>query len=208
MFDDGLPTLEGRFLADRFEVRRKIGTGRLGTVLAAFDRQLGREVAIRVLPPSLLRDERAWGRFLLEVQPLCEHGHPGMVGILEVARDGELHLIAMEMVKGITLRKEMEAHLAAGRRFSVAEAVHIGRALCEALGHIHEHTIHGAVRPENVLLCDDGMVKLTDVGIDRLLGAGEVTTAGMPMRAVPYMAPEHLRAFQGGARAVDAAQAR
>ena len=190
---DPLHLPEGRLLADRFEVRSRIGIGGLGAVYAAFDRDRGEEIALRVFLPGVLKDDRARERFLREVQFARDLNHPGIVRVLDVERDAELDFIVMELLEGVTLRQEMAALSASGQRFSVDEAVHIGHALCDALGYAHQHTCHGGVKPESVFLCDDGTVRLSDFGVNRLSQMSQSSIVGVSVRAVSYMSPEQLK---------------
>ncbi len=196
---DRLRLSAGRVLAGRFEIRRRIGVGPTGAVFAALDRERGEEIAIKVFLPGLLENERAIKRFSHEVGLARELSHPGIVNVFGAQRDGELHFITMELLEGTTLRQRMDALSASGQPFSVHEVLHVGVALSDTLGYAHQHTVHCGVKPENVFLCADGMVMLTDFGIGRLLQATQSMTVGISMRTASYLAPEQLK----GSRNID-----
>jgi len=183
----------GLLLAGRYEVRHQIGLGGSGTAYAACDRERDASVAVTVLPPEVLRDERARDRFLSAVQSARDLSHPGIVRILDVGEDGGLDFIVTELPDGRTLREQMEELSASGQQFSVDEVVHIGNALCEALQHAHQRTFHGGVNPESVLLCDDGAVRLSDFGVNCLSQMSQSAVVGVSMRTVSYLAPEQLK---------------
>ncbi|UCC32340.1 MAG: protein kinase, partial [Phycisphaerales bacterium] len=92
-----------------------------------------------------------------------------------------------------TLRQRMDALSAGGQPFSVHEVLHVGVAVSDALGYAHQRTVHGRVKPENVFLCNDGTLKLTDFGIGGLLQATRSMSVGVSMRAASYLAPEQLK---------------
>ena len=183
---------QGRLLDNRFEIRRRIGAGSTGAVFVAFDRERDKDIALKVFLPDLFPDERARERFLREAEATVRLSHPGIVNAFEARREGELLFITMELLEGMTLRQRLDELLSAGRAVPVDEVVQLALALCDALGFAHPHNIHGSVRPENIFLCDNGAVKLTDLGTDHLLRAARHKTFAMPMRAVPYTAPEQL----------------
>ncbi|MHC4697441.1 MAG: bifunctional serine/threonine-protein kinase/formylglycine-generating enzyme family protein [Planctomycetota bacterium] len=183
-------------MADRFEVRRRIGVGEAGTVYVAFDRKRGREIAVRVLLPHLVADEPARQLLFSETRLASTLDHPGIAGVFEVEKDGQLHFVTMELLEGTTLRQRMDALSVAVQSLSVEQVLQLGVALCDALACAHEQTTHGRVRPENVFLCDGGAVKLMDFGVDGLLHAGQSTMMGVSPDRIPYMAPEQLRAAE------------
>ena len=190
---DRLVLSEGRVLADRFEIRCQIGVGSTGAVFAAFDRQRAQEIAIKVFLPGLVNDEHAQERLSREAALARDLTHPGIVNVFGNQRDGELHFITMELLEGMTLRQRMDALSASGQPFSVHEVLHVGVALSDALGYAHQQTVHCRVKPENVFLCIEGTLKLTDFGIGGLLQTARSMSVGVSMRAASYLAPEQLK---------------
>ncbi len=189
----GLVLPEGRLLVDRYEVRRRIGSGGLGAVFAAWDRERGEEIAIKVLLPGLLEEERAGKCLLHEAKLASRLSHPGIAEVFDVGSDGDLHFITMELLKGASLRRRLDAQSSGDRLFPVDEAVHLGIALCDALSYAHQHMVHGGIKPENIMLCDDGTVKLMDFGIARVVDVNQSAMIGISTGATFYLAPEQLK---------------
>jgi len=183
----------GRVLAGRYEIRRRLGAGELGATFVALDRERGVEIALRVFAPDLLEVPGVTERLIGAVDAAREINHPGIVDVHAVARDEALLLVTTALPYGTTLRREMDAHAAAGHRFPVDEVVHIAVSLCAALGHAHPRRVHGGVKPENIFLCDDGTVKLADFGIDASIETGASSRIGVSRRQVVYLAPEQLK---------------
>ncbi len=190
---DRVVLVAGRVLSDRYEVRQRIGAGGMGAVYVAHDRVRNQEIAIKVLLPGLLDDPQARRRFFAEGRLASQLSHAGIVDVLEVGQDGPLYLLTMELLKGRTLRQEMEARSQSRELFEITEVRRIGAALCEALAYAHEHIVHHAVRPENVFLTPDHQVKLMDFGITRFLDSSQLKTMGTAMGTSYYMAPEQLK---------------
>ena len=182
----------GEVLAGRFEVVRELGRGGMGVVYEAIDRQRSDAVAIKLLQSHLLHDEHAVARFRDEARIAGGLAHPHIVRVhdLHVA-DGRTFL-AMELLKGRSLRDEINIRAQESRRFAVEEVRRIAGQLCAALLEAHRHTVHRDIKPENIWLCDDGSVKLMDFGIARLLRPSQFTTTGLALGTAYYMAPEQL----------------
>jgi eukaryotic-like serine/threonine-protein kinase len=195
------PPLRPGDAVGRFVVVSELGRGGMGVVYAAEDRTLGRTVALKVLLPT--EDDRRRRRFLREARAAAAISHPGIAVVYEISEiDGRV-VIAMELVRGRTLR----ARLAEGV-LPVAEAARVGRAIASALGRAHERgVVHRDLKPENVMIGDDGQIKLLDFGLAKPIvegGAelGTATTATEDGRLVgtpSYMSPE-----QAKSRPVDA----
>ncbi len=194
-----VPVEPGRVLAGRYEVRRLLGAGGMGAVFAALDRTRREEIAIKVILPRLVEKPEARERFLQEAKVATSLSHPGIVRSYDVAQDGELLFLTMELLEGKTLRERIEARKQAGKPFTLEEVRAIGLALCESLGHAHQKTVHRDVKPENVFTCSDGRILLMDFGIARLLNQSQLTMTGATLGTAYYMAPEQLT----GGRAVD-----
>ncbi len=148
----------------RFTVLSELGRGGMGVVYAAEDRTLGREVALKVLPTS--GDDERRARFLREARAAAALTHSGIATIYDVG-EAEGHVfIAMELVRGRTLRAVLDARPADDRALPLAEALHVGRDIAWALGKAHERgVVHRDLKPENVMIAEDGQVKLLDFGL-------------------------------------------
>jgi len=182
----------GTLLSDRYEVRRVLGSGGMGTVYEAMDRLKGERVALKVLLPGLMGNARAQERFLNEAKVACRLSHPNIVRVFDVGYSGQFYYLTMELVEGHTLRERLLAQRAARTPFGVAEALKVGEALCSALGYAHSILVHRDVKPENVFLTEDGQVKLMDFGIARVQTQTEMTRTGVALGTAYYMAPEQL----------------
>lgn len=182
----------GAKLAGRYRVLRRLGSGGMATVFLAEDDRLGREVAIKRLhtdaPRASLR------RFSREARLGAALNHPNFVAVYDTELTDEGALIVMEHVPGSSL-----AELADGRRMAPKKALQILRSVADALDHAHaEGVVHRDVKPSNVLVRDDGVVKLADLGIARAIGATQITSEGNVIGTIPYMSPERLAAPGAG----------
>jgi len=169
---------------DRYEILSQIGNGGMADVYRARDGLLGREVALKLLrggSPS--ESDRA--RFLAEGRILAGLTHPGLITLLDIGADDEQPFLAMELVEGRTLAGPLD----------LADVADLGRQLAEALAYTHQHgVVHRDVKPGNVLLDDDGRVRLADFGIARLLGdTVHLTDPGKTIGTAAYVAPEQVR---------------
>lgn len=185
--------LEG-LVADRFDVDHLAGTGSMGSVYRAWDRETGKRVAVKVLHPHLSEDER----FVREAVTLAQLNHPGIVRFVAHGRlpDGQ-HYLAMEWLDGESLAQRLEREL-----LTVREAVVLGCGVALALAAAHEAgVIHRDLKPGNIFLVDRSTerIKLVDFGI-AYTQQGELTEVGTVLGTPGYMAPEQLES----ARTVDA----
>ncbi len=205
----GPPTGEiPRRLGD-FELLQEIGRGGMGIVYRARQLSLGREVALKILPPSLSLPQRQIERFQREAKAAGRLHHPNIVSILTVGQDGELRFIAMELVSGLNLAEELKrlreeknvrddttAHLPSSHASSFFRRVgEIVRQAADALQHAHEHKIvHRDIKPSNLLLDTEGNVRIVDFGLARDEEQGTITKTGELAGTPHYMSPEQARA--------------
>jgi WD40 repeat protein len=189
----------GTVLAERFEVRRRLGSGGMGVVYAAFDRARGEEVAVKLLLPHLLGDAAARQRFGAEAKIASSLAHPHIVRVYDLHQEGKHTFLTMELLQGRSLRDEIHQRAQTSQRFTVEEVRRIGDQLCAALQEAHQQTVHRDVKPENIWLGADGTAKLMDFGIARLLRPSQFTSTGLALGTAYYMAPEQLK----GSKEVD-----
>lgn len=180
------------------EILSLLGRGGMGAVYKARQKRLGRIVALKILPPRLQADASFADQFVREAQALAKLHHPHIVTLFEFGETGGLYYFLMELVDGLSLR-ELIIH----RRLSPSEALAIVPQICDALQYAHDRGIvHRDIKPDNILLNQQGEVKIADFGVARLIAAAadnvprEVrisetdTEAGRIIGTPHYMAPE------------------
>jgi len=177
----------------RYEIGNKIGAGGMAIVYKARDTLLNRTVAIKVLREQFVSDEGFIRRFRREAQSAASLSHQNIVSIYDVGKDGNEEYIVMEYVKGQTL-KEIIRNKAP---FPAEKAIYIVRQIAEALAHAHaNHIIHRDIKPQNILVTDDGRIKVTDFGIARAVSAATLTNTGDIVGSVHYLSPEQAKGSQ------------
>ena len=176
-----------KILGNRYQIIKLIGKGGMADVYLAIDTILNREVAIKILKDDLSHDANALERFSREALASTELSHPNIVDVYDVGDDGNSHYIVMEYVKGYTLKQLIK------RRGAIPykEAVWILKQLAGALMEAHRKgMVHRDVKSQNVLIKDDGTIKLTDFGIALAQGAMQITHKDSILGSVHYLAPE------------------
>jgi serine/threonine-protein kinase len=182
--------MEGQMLGNRYELLEKIGGGGMATVYKAKCHFLNRFVAVKILRPEFTNDEEFIKRFKIEAQAAASLSHPNIVSIYDVGYEGSTDYIVMEYVDGITLKEFLNRRGTLNWR----EAVDIGIQICSALEHAHRnHIVHRDIKPHNILLTKDGVVKVTDFGIARAVSSATITMAGSTIGSVHYFSPEQAR---------------
>ncbi len=181
--------VEPGLLAGRYRIERRLASGGMGTVHLAEDRRLGRKVALKLLEEELAADPDFVARFEREARAAAALSHPNIASVFDFGEDEGRPFIAMEYIAGRDLTRllDQQASLEPGR------AVAIACSICDALAHAHSAGIvHGDVKPANVIIGDDGRVKLTDFGIARARGHTTLTAAGSVIGTGRYSAPEQV----------------
>lgn len=177
-------------ISNRYLLVKKIGSGGMADVYLAMDTVLNREVALKKLRGDLSHDPVALLRFQREANAASGINHPNIVEIYDVGQDGDQHYIVMEVVRGTTLKQLVQRRGALDKY----EAVAITKQLASGLVKAHDcGVIHRDVKPQNVLIKDDGTVKITDFGIALAGDALQLTRDDSVLGSVHYMAPECSR---------------
>jgi len=190
----------GQRFADRYVIRHMIGAGGVGVVFLAIDTRDGDAVALKVLRPDVrLEDPISVSRLEREVDLARRLAHPNVVRVYELGEADGLHYLTMEYVEGPTLRQI----LAERGTLPVPAVLTLGRQLCRALGHAHQHgVVHRDVKPHNLVVTPAGLLKVMDFGTARPVGASRgLTESGALFGTPAYMAPELLRGGAVDARA-------
>ena len=170
----------------RYQIIEEIGRGGMATVFKAFDPQLGRDVAIKVLASFNTEDPTFVERFRNEAQSVGGLNHPNILAVHDFGEDKGFTYIVMEFPTGGTLKDRLD------RRLSVAEALELLTPLAAALDYAHGRGVmHRDIKPANVLLDEGGRPVLADFGLARLMGgASGLTGTGSVLGTAEYMAPE------------------
>jgi len=180
-------------VAGRYELVRPLGHGAMATVDLAHDVELDRPVALKRLAENLVHDEDLQRRFLREARLAARLAHPNVVRVFDVGEDDGRSFIAMEYVEGETL-----AEVVARRApLPAAEAAGLGTQMCAGLAAAHAAgLVHRDVKPQNLLLGSDGVLKLGDFGIAAGIEGTRLTLAGTVLGTAGYLAPEQARGEQ------------
>ncbi len=190
--------LIGRTLDGRYRVLERIAEGGMATVYLAVDERLDREVALKVMRQHLVHDESFVTRFRREARAAASLSHPNVVGVYDQGRDGDHIFLAMEMVPGQTLREVLQAEGPLSPRAALDILDPVLMALAEA--H-HEGLIHRDVKPENVIIKDNGAVKVADFGLARAVTSQTMTSSsGVLLGTVAYLSPEQVERGVADAR--------
>jgi type II secretory ATPase GspE/PulE/Tfp pilus assembly ATPase PilB-like protein/tRNA A-37 threonylcarbamoyl transferase component Bud32 len=167
-----------------------IGQGGMGRVYRAIHEGLGKAVAVKVLNTALVANATFVERFLREARAAAQLDHPNVVRVLNAGEENGRHFIVMEMVEGENLRTRLrrEGRLARG------EALRIATSVAHALAAAHElGLVHRDIKPDNIMISEDGDVKVADFGLARqVAGGGDITGDGMACGTPPYMSPEQI----------------
>ncbi len=175
-----------------FRVKRKIGSGAMATVYLAKQLSLDRPVAIKILPKRLSANRNFIERFYKEGRAAARLNHPNIVNAYDVGRAGEHHYFVMEYVEGQTLSDR----IAGAGRIEEREAVRIVAQVALALKHAHERGfIHRDIKPKNIMITREGVVKLADLGLARAISDKEAAEAeaGRAYGTPYYISPEQIR---------------
>ncbi|MEV7970116.1 Stk1 family PASTA domain-containing Ser/Thr kinase [Sphaerisporangium sp. NPDC088356] len=189
--------LVGRLLDGRYRVESRIARGGMAAVYLALDIRLDRTVALKVMHRSLAEDPDFVRRFIGEAKSVASLSHPNVVHVFDQGTDGDHVYLSMEYVPGRTLRDVLRER----KRLPAREALEIMIPVLAALGAAHQAgMVHRDVKPENVLLTDDGRVKVVDFGLARAIEAGNQTRTGVMIGTIAYMSPEQVTAGVADAR--------
>jgi serine/threonine-protein kinase len=181
--------LVGQVLDGRYRVEGRIAVGGMATVYRAVDTRLDRVLALKVMHPGLAADTGFVERFIREAKAVARLAHPNVVGVFDQGADGPYVYLAMEYVAGCTLRDVLRERGALQPR----AALDILEPVLAALGAAHRAgLIHRDMKPENVLIGDDGRVKVADFGLVRAVDTQTSASTGALLGTVSYLAPEQI----------------
>ena len=180
-----------------YKIVDKIGEGGMGAVYKGIDLMLEREVAIKVLKPELGSQPQVVERFRSEAVTLAKLNHPNVATLFAFFRQGDFFFMVLEYVKGTTLDQMVEARGA----MSCEQAIPLFCQMLEGIDHAHSlGIIHRDIKPGNMMLTENGLLKVLDFGIARALGSARMTRAGNLIGTIEYMSPEQVRGMETDAR--------
>ena len=180
-----------QLIADRYELKEIVGTGGMSSVYCAFDTLLERHVALKILHDQFGEDEEHVERFRREARAVAQLSHPNIVTVIDRGEEDGRQFIVFELIDGENLKELIER----GGPLPVGRVLELGLEVGRALAFAHaQGLVHRDVKPQNVLLNDEGLAKVTDFGIVRSLDAvGGQTETGTVLGTSHYIAPEQAR---------------
>ncbi|NMA87445.1 MAG: Stk1 family PASTA domain-containing Ser/Thr kinase [Tissierellia bacterium] len=184
----------GTVLGSRYEINEKVGAGGMAHVYKARCRLLNRNVAIKILRDEYVNDEEFIKKFRRESQAAASLSHPNIVNVYDVGMDeidgNKIYYIVMEYINGKTLKEIIREK----GKLSLEETLDFSIQIAEALEHAHKnHIVHRDIKPHNIMITEDGRVKVTDFGIARAATASTVTNTSNVIGSVHYFSPEQAR---------------
>jgi serine/threonine-protein kinase len=186
----GVDHIIGELFDGRYRLERRIGTGGMADVYLAEDETLHRQVAIKILADRYTQDEGFVERFRREATAAAGLNHPNIVSIYDRGESDGTYYIAMEYIDGPTLKEEITSRAP----LPEAEAVGYAQQVLQALEFAHRRgVIHRDIKPHNMMLTEDGLLKVTDFGIARAANQVEMTEVGSIVGTAQYLSPEQAR---------------
>ena len=180
----------GTMLSGRYEVLKRVGSGGMADVYMAKDHKLNRNVAVKVLKSEYVEDEKFLKKFETEAKAVARLSHPNIVNIYDVGMEDGINYIVMELAEGITLKE----YIRKKGYLSPKETVEISTQIASAISHAHKnHIIHRDIKPQNILVSDTGIIKVTDFGIAKATSSNTVTSTATAMGSVHYISPEQAK---------------
>ncbi|MBQ3021124.1 MAG: Stk1 family PASTA domain-containing Ser/Thr kinase [Bacilli bacterium] len=179
--------MKGQKINDRYQIIKTIGEGGMANVYLAYDTILDRNVAVKVLRGDLANDEKFVRRFQREALSASSLSHPNIVEVYDVGEDNGLYYIVMEYIEG----KHLKQLLKKRGSLTVREVVDIMLQITDGMSAAHDsYIIHRDIKPQNIMILENGLIKITDFGIAMALNATQLTQTNSVMGSVHYLPPE------------------
>ncbi len=181
--------IKGTIFAGRYEVIEEVGRGGMGVVYKANDTKLKRTVALKFLPPDLIRNAEAKERFFREAQAAAALDHPNICTVHEIDEAEEKTFISMAYIEGQSLKEKIEQG-----PLEMDEALDIAIQVAEGLEEAHKKgVVHRDIKSANIMVTEKGQAKIMDFGLAKVAGTSLVTKEGTTLGTVAYMSPEQTR---------------
>ena len=178
----------GQMLDDRYEILEVIGSGGMSVVYKAMCHKLHRYVAVKILRDEMAEDAELKNRFQAEAHAVAMLSQPNIVAVYDVGHSGDTEYIVMELIDGITLKQYMERR----GRLNWRESLHFITQIMKGLSHAHSRGIvHRDIKPQNIMITNDDMVKVADFGIAALENIHEERN-GQAIGSVHYLSLIHI----------------
>ena len=188
-----LPTWIGNKLNNRYEITEQLGVGGMSAVYKAYDPNLKRVVAVKLIHSHLSRDAEFIRRFEVEATVVAGLRHPNIVQVYDFAHEGDLYYMVLEYVVGETLQGKLARLSPDGRKLPVEEVIRLTLKICAAIDYAHKNSlIHRDIKPANIIINPDGEPVLMDFGIVKIVGGEHHTATGKVIGTAQYMAPEQI----------------
>ncbi len=185
-----LTTMQPQIFDGRYQIERLLGEGGMARVYLGRDLRLNRPVAIKIPHPHLMTDPEFLARFRHEAHAAAMVSHPNLVDVYDVGQDGNQHYIVMEYVAGVTLKQLINREAP----FAVPRAVRIAEQIARGLHAAHRAgLIHRDIKPQNIIVTDEGQVRITDFGVAKSRLSTAMTETGVALGTVDYIAPEQAQ---------------
>ncbi len=182
--------LSGKILGNRYVLLEKVGEGGMALVYKARCQLLNRYVAVKILRHEFIADEEFVKKFKRESMASASLSHPNIVGIYDVGEEDDIYYIVMEYVHGKTLKD----YIREKGKLDPIEAISIAKQISYALEHAHKNgVVHRDIKPQNIMITDEKIIKVTDFGIARASSTVTMTNTGKVMGSVHYFSPEQAR---------------
>ena len=179
--------MKGQKINDRYQIIKTIGEGGMANVYLAYDTILDRNVAVKVLRGDLANDDKFVRRFQREALSASSLSHPNIVEVYDVGEDNGMYYIVMEYIEG----KHLKQLLKKRGSLTVREVVDIMLQLTDGMSSAHDsYIIHRDIKPQNIMILENGIIKITDFGIAMALNATQLTQTNSVMGSVHYLPPE------------------
>ena len=179
--------MKGQKISDRYQIIKAIGEGGMANVYLAYDTILDRNVAVKILRGDLSNDEKFVRRFQREALAASSLAHPNIVEVYDVGEDNGEYYIVMEYIEG----KHLKNLLKKRGKLTLSEAVDIMMQITDGMSVAHDsYIIHRDIKPQNIMILENGLVKITDFGIAMAMNATQLTQTNSVMGSVHYLPPE------------------